>query len=141
MDTKLSPRDIMHPRNICNQCLFTLCVIKQTLNYSFSTIQYICFVVSSIMSKLCLLFRPNVAYVNQWNKFTLDRWSRNQTKWVTWGNYIFQTSFVTYVFYCTFSSHHNVENNREKFKKILRQLLLLRNHLIALYLPLKKGFA
>ena len=62
---------ITHPRNICNQCLFTSCagVIKQTLNYSFSTIQYSCFVISSILFHI--------------------------------------------------SSHHNVENNREKFKENL----------------------
>ena len=53
--------EITHPRNICSQCVFMTCAcsIKQTLNYSFSTIQYTCCVISRITSKRCFLFLRN----------------------------------------------------------------------------------
>ena len=115
--------------NICNQCLFTLCagVIKQTLNYSFSTIQYTCFIISSIMSKLCLLFWLNKAWTDGTNLSLIDEVA--MIKWVTWENYIYQTSLVTYVFYCTFQVTIMWRTIEKSLKKILRQLLLLRNHL------------
>ena len=120
---------ITHPRNICNQCFFMPCagVIKQTLNYSFWTMQYTCFVISSVMSKLCLLFRPNVAWTDGRNLSLIDEVA--MIKWVTWENYISQTSLVTYVFYCTFQVTIMWRTIEKKLKKILRQLLLLRNHL------------
>ena len=93
---------ITHPRDISNQCLFMSCtgVIKQTLNYSFWIIQYTCFVISSIMSKLCLLFWPNVAWTDRTNLSSIDEVA--MFKWVTWESYIFQTSLVTFVFSSTF---------------------------------------
>ena len=50
-------------------------------------------------------------------------------KWVTWENYISQTSVVTYVFYSTFQGTISWRTIEESLKKILQQLLLLRNHL------------
>ena len=123
----------VHPRNICNQCLFMVCaglmfnVFKQTLNYAFSTIQYTCFVISSIMSKLCLFFRPYVAWTDGTNLSLIDKVAI--IKWVTWENYISQTSLVTYVFYSTFQVTIMWTTIEKSLKKILRQLLLLRNHL------------
>ena len=102
-------------------------VIKQALNYSFWTIQYTCFVISSIMSKLCLLLRPNVAWTNGTNLSLIDEVA--MIKWVTWESYISQTSLVTYVFYCTFQLTIMWRAIEKNLKKILRQLLLLRNHL------------
>ena len=92
---------ITHPRNIYNQCLFMSCagVIKQTLKYSFWTIQHTFFVISSSMSKLCLLFWPNVAWIDGAHLSLIDEVA--MIKWVTWESYISHTSLVTYVFYCT----------------------------------------
>ena len=50
-------------------------------------------------------------------------------EWVTRESYISQTSFVTYVFYCTFQVTIMWETIEKVLNKILRQLLLLRNHL------------
>ena len=82
---------------------------------------------SSVMSKLCLLFRPNVAWTNGTNLSLIDEVA--MIKWVTWENYISQTSSVTYVFYCTFQVTTIWRTMEKKLNKILRQLLLLRNHL------------
>ena len=41
---------------------------------------------------------------------------RSMIKWVTWESKICQTSLMTYVFLLHILSHHNVGNNREKFK-------------------------
>ena len=114
---------------ICNQCLYMscACVIKQTLNCSFWTIQYTCFVISSIMSKLCLLFRPNGAWTDGTNLSLIDEVA--MIKWVIWESYISQTSLVTYVFNCTFQVTIMWRTIKKSLKKILRQLLLLRNHL------------
>ena len=128
VDTKLSPRD-----HACTWGIFVISAfscrgpgfIKQTLNYSFCTIQYTCFVISSIMSKLCLLFRPNVAWTDGTNLSLIDEVA--MIKWVE--NYISQTSLVTYVFYCTFQVTLMWRTIEKSLKKILRQLLLLRNHL------------
>ena len=109
---------IMHPRNICNQCFFMPCtgVIKQTLNYSFWIIQYTCFVISSVMSKLCLLFRPNVAWTDGTNLSLIDEAA--MIKWVTWENYL-PNELSDLCFLLHISSHHNVEKNREKIKENL----------------------
>jgi len=130
----------MHPRNIWNQCLFMSCagVIKQTLNYSFSTLQYTWFVISSIMSRLCLLFQPNAAWTEGTNLSLIDEVAMN--KWVTWENYISQTSLVTYVFYSTFQVTIMWRTFEESLKKILRQLLLLRNHLKIFYTCIRDSF-
>ena len=106
---------ITQPSNICNQCLFMscACVIKQTLNCSFWTIQYTCFLISSIMSKLCLLFRPNVAWTDGTNLPLIDEVA--MIKWVTLPNELGDPCFLFHI-----SSHHNVENNWEKFKENLR---------------------
>ena len=103
------------------------CVIKQTLNCSFWTIQYTCFVISSIMSKLYLLFRPNGAWTNGTNLSLIDEVA--MIKWVIWESEISQTSLVTYVFYCTFEVTIMWRTIEKSLKKNLRQLLLLRNHL------------
>ena len=103
-------------------------VIKQTLNYPFWTIQYTCFIISSIMSKLCLQFRPSVAWTDGTNLSLIDEVAIIKL-WVTWEGYISQTSLVTYVFYCTFEVTIMWGTIEKSLKKILRQLLLLRNHL------------
>ena len=79
------------------------------------------------MSKLCLLFRPNAAWTDGTNLSLIDEVA--MIKWVTWENYISQTSLVTYFFYSTFQVTIMWRTIEESFKKILRQLLLLRNHL------------
>ena len=101
-------------------------VIKQTLNYSFWTVRYTCFVIWSNVSKLCLLFRPNVAWTDGTNLSLIDEVA--MIKWVT-ESYLSQTSLVTYVFYCTFQLTVMWRTIEKNLKKILRQLLLLRNHL------------
>ena len=123
---------ITHPRNF-TQSLFMSCagVIKQTLKYFFWTIQYTCFVISSSMSKLCLLFRPSVAWIDGANLSLIDEVA--MIKWVTWESYISQTSLVTYVFYCTFQVTIVWETIEKNLKKILQQLVLLRNHLKELW--------
>ena len=109
---------ITYPRNICKQCLFMSCagVIKQALNHSFWTLQYTCFVISSIMSKLCLLLRPNIAWTNGTNLSLIDEVA--MIKWVTWESYISQTSLVTYVFYCTFQVTIMWKKLGKRLKKI-----------------------
>ena len=127
--TQICLLGITHPRSVCNQHLFTSCavVIKQTINYSFWSIQYAYFVISSIISKLCLLFRSNVATADGTNLSLIDEVT--MIKWVTWESYISQMSLVTYVFYCTFQVTIMWRTIEKSLKKILRQLLLLRNHL------------
>ena len=113
-------------------------VIKQTSNYSFWTIQYTCFVVSRAMSSLCLQFRPKVAWTDGTNLSLIDEVA--MIKWVTWESYISQTSLVTYVFYCTFQLTIMWRTIEKSLKKILRQLLLLRNHLnIRSWMRIDKG--
>ena len=104
-----------------------VCVIKPTFNCSFWTIQYTCFVISSIMSKLCLLFRPNVVWTDGTNLSLIDEVA--MIKWVTWESYISQMSLVTYVFHCTFQVTIMWRTIEKSLKKIERQLLLLKNHL------------
>ena len=84
------------------------------------------------MSKLCLLFRPNVAWTDGTNLSLINEVA--MIKWVTWENYISQKSLVTHVFYSTFQVTIMWRTIEKSLKKILRQLLLLRNHLKNLWL-------
>ena len=73
------------------------------------------------------MFRPNVAWTDGTNLSLIDEVA--MIKWVTSESYISRTSLVTYVFYCTFQLTIIWRTIEKSLKKILRQLLLLRNHL------------
>ena len=92
------------------------------------------------MSKLCLLFRPNAAWTDGKNLSLIDEVA--MIKWATWENIISQTSLVTYVFYSTFQLQVIImwRTIEESLKKILRQILLLRNHLKVKRIPFVRTF-
>ena len=131
VDTKLSPRDHAPEEFICNQCLFMSCagVIKQTINYSFWNIKYTCFAISSIMSELCLLFRPNLAWTDGTNLSLIDELA--MIKWVTRLEKAIspKRAWWPMFFYCTFQVIIMWRTIEKSLKKILRQRLLLKNHL------------